>query len=167
MPLKVTAGLCQEDRPARLWFAGRKLSHGTRTRLQLASARFGGAAEADPLRLCRVCPGRAGRIGPPAAAGQRTRGTQTGVARWGPKQWLNGSPETANQRPGGSATNGHAATQKQLEYVHRLVRQIPGVDSRQLEMLVQRMFGKPLVGLTRPGCFRADRHAQGSQGGPD
>ena len=50
---------------------------------------------------------------------------------------------------GHSDGNGwHGATQKQLDYVQQLARQIKGLGTRRLDSLAQAMFSKPVVSLS-------------------
>lgn len=48
----------------------------------------------------------------------------------------------------GNGSNGHGASQKQVEYIHQLARQIRGLGIRKLDALCDRMFSKPLADLS-------------------
>jgi hypothetical protein len=57
-------------------------------------------------------------------------------------------PERPAPQTTAGSTNGHQASGKQIEYIARLAGQLPGFGPRRLEALAQKMFAKPLAGLT-------------------
>ncbi len=48
----------------------------------------------------------------------------------------------------GSSNGLHGASQRQIDYINQLARQIRGLGVRRLEALSQRLFGLPVAGLS-------------------
>ena len=48
----------------------------------------------------------------------------------------------------GNAANGHHASQKQLDYIDQLARQVRGLGVRRLDALANKMFDKPIASLS-------------------
>jgi len=122
---------------------------GFRDRVAQAYAACRTAVEQELAR--QQANGTAGTVENGSANGHshpRNNGTATNGNGHSPSNGNGHTTGNGNGHTGGNGNGGHQASEKQMTYLRQLAAQVKGLGVRRLDGLAQKMFGKPITGLT-------------------
>ena len=99
------------------------------------------AQQAVDEELARHQPGN-------GTASRATNGAGNGQTAQPSNSGTNGNGQATNGNGQRNGSKGHSAPEKQLSFARQLAKAIQGLGIRRLETLAQKLYGKPLAGLT-------------------